>query len=105
MSHHHTHEHGHDHHHGHDHTHEHDHNTPGALSFGEKMVKLFDHWIKHNEDHASNYRDWAAKATAENMPETAALLEEAAEMTRQISEKFENSGQTDDPLTRTNGCS
>jgi hypothetical protein len=53
------------------------------------MAKLLDHWIQHNNDHASDYRAWAAKATAENLPEAAALLEEAADMTRQISEKFE----------------
>ena len=91
MSHHHEHEHSHtqEHQHEHGHTHAHDHGTPGTLSFPEKMAKLLDHWIQHNNDHASDYRSWAAKATAENLPEAAALLEEAADMTRQISEKFE----------------
>jgi len=76
------------HHHDHGHDHEHDHGTPGSLSFNEKMVKLLDHWIRHNDGHASDYINWAAKARAENLPEAAALLEEAAGMTRQISEKF-----------------
>jgi ABC-type Zn2+ transport system substrate-binding protein/surface adhesin len=99
MSHHHEHEHCHTHEHQHEngHTHEHDHGTPGTLSFSEKMVKLFDHWITHNDDHASNYRDWAAKAAAENLPEAAALLKEAADMTRQISEKFEAAAKSMTP--------
>ncbi len=95
MSHHHDHERKH--HHEHSHKHEHDHGTPGSLSFNEKMVKLLDHWVRHNDDHASNYRDWAAKAKAENLPETAALLEEAADMTRQISEKFETAAKLSTP--------
>ncbi len=95
MNHHHSHEH--DHHHGHSHTHEHDHGTPSTLSFTEKMAKLLDHWIKHNDDHASDYRTWAARATAENLPEAAALLEEVADMTRQISEKFEAAAKSMTP--------
>ncbi|OQY06406.1 MAG: hypothetical protein B6I22_05490 [Desulfobacteraceae bacterium 4572_123] len=81
------------HHHEHHHEHENDHGAPGSLSFNEKMVKLLDHWVKHNDDHASNYRDWAAKARTENLSEAAALLEEAAAMTRQISEKFETAAK------------
>ncbi len=63
------------------------------MSFDEKMVKLLDHWVKHNDDHASNYRDWAAKAKLENLPEVAVLLAEAVDMTRQISEKFKTAAK------------
>ena len=95
MSHHHEHEHchTHEHQHEHDHTHEHDHGGPGTLSFSEKMVKLLGHWVRHNNDHALNYRDWATKGRTENMPEAAALLEEAAGLTQQISDKFETAAK------------
>ncbi len=68
---------------------DHDHGeTHGTLSFDEKMIKLLEHWIKHNDDHARTYRDWGQKAKDKGMPETASLLEEAAEMTDRISKTF-----------------
>ena len=70
--------------------HHHDHEIKSALSFDEKMIKLFDHWIKHNEDHAQTYRDWAQKAKEKSKNEAAQLLEEAAEMTVLINKKFES---------------
>ena len=76
----------------HSHSH-HSHNQEGALSFNEKMIKLLDHWIEHNKDHAGSYVDWAQKATAEGLPEAAALLETAADMTRSISETFEKAAK------------
>ncbi len=66
--------------------HHHDHEIQSALSFDEKMIKLLEHWIKHNEDHAQTYRDWAQK----NKSKAALMLEDAAEMTLSISKKFES---------------
>ena len=60
-----------------------------TLSFDEKMIKLLEHWMKHNDDHAQTYRDWAGKAKKKNKRKTALLLEDAAEMTLSISKKFE----------------
>ena len=58
MSHHHDHDHSHGHAHDHDHSHEHAHDhahqTHDTLSFEEKMIKLLEHWIKHNDDHADS---------------------------------------------------
>ncbi|HUV76993.1 MAG TPA: hypothetical protein VMW06_02935 [Desulfobacterales bacterium] len=71
------------------HHHQHDHEIRSPLSFDEKMIKLLEHWIKHNDDHAETYRDWAQKAKEKNMREAGLLLEDAAEMTRMISKKFE----------------
>ena len=70
--------------------HHHDHGTQSALSFDEKMIKLLEHWIKHNEDHAQTYRDWAQKAKEKNKIKAALMLEDAAEMTLSISKKFES---------------
>jgi len=70
--------------------HHHDHDIQSILSFDEKMVKLLEHWIKHNEDHSRTYRDLAQKAKARNKNEAALILEDAAEMTSAISKKFES---------------
>ena len=75
-----------DHHHDH---HHHHHDSQGELSFDEKIEKMLSHWIKHNEDHASNYRNWAEKAKANGMDKAGILLEEAAEMSLATNEKFE----------------
>jgi hypothetical protein len=71
------------------HHHSHDHDIKSTLSFDEKMIKLIEHWIKHNDDHAATYRDWAKKAKENDKDEAASLLEDAAEMTLIISKKFE----------------
>jgi hypothetical protein len=88
MSHHHGHDHHH-HHHDHDHDHHHDEEPRNALSFDEKLVKLLEHWVKHNDDHAENYKSWAQRARSQDMEEVASLLEAAADMTMIISKKFE----------------
>ena len=72
-----------------DHHHHHDHDSHGELSFDEKMAKLLEHWIKHNQDHALNYRNWAEKAKANGIDKAGILLEEAADMSLAINEKFE----------------
>ena len=71
------------------HHHSHDHEIQSTLTFDEKMIKLLEHWIKHNDDHAETYRDWAQKAKAKNMRKASSLLEDAAEMTLMINKKFE----------------
>ncbi|MFH0726339.1 MAG: hypothetical protein V2B19_08335 [Pseudomonadota bacterium] len=53
------------------------------------MIKLLSHWIKHNDDHANTYTEWAQKTKAANMAGIEMLLTEAADITRSISIKFE----------------
>jgi len=86
MSHHHDHEHCHD--HDHDHHHHH-HEVQSEMSFEEKMVKLLDHWIRHNDDHAGTYRGWAEKARENHLDAVSGLLNEAARMTADINSRFE----------------
>ena len=69
--------------------HHHDHDSHDEIPFDEKMKKLLSHWIKHNEDHALNYRNWAEKAKVNGKSNVAGLLEESAEMSLTINEKFE----------------
>jgi hypothetical protein len=58
------------------------------LPFDEKLVKLLAHWIKHNQDHASNYRNWAEKAKENGKNEVAYLLGDAENMSLVMNEKF-----------------
>ena len=88
MSHHHDHDHDHSHGHGHHHHHAHAQHAEGTLSFEDKMIKLLEHWIKHNEDHVDSYRDWAQKARSHGMAEAGAQLSEVADMTAGLTEKF-----------------
>ncbi len=110
---HHDHDHKHDHDHDHNHSHSHEHQDHGhghchkhehchghnhvgiqsgeatsSMPEREKLVKLLEHWAGHNDDHASNYRQWAEKAAAMNLKEAARMLEEAAGLTGVVTEKF-----------------
>ena len=69
-------------------THENNHEIHNSLTFDEKLVKLLEHWIKHNDDHAENYRDWAEKTKEKGMNDVGLLLEDAVDMTELISNKF-----------------
>ncbi|WP_419655664.1 hypothetical protein [Desulfosarcina variabilis] len=94
---HHHHDHDHDHHH-HDHGHHHDHHdhdhhhghspATAPLSFAEKLTKLLDHWIQHNDHHAEDYRKWAQDARQNNQAAIAEQLDAAAELTETITDRF-----------------
>ena len=71
------------------HHHHHDHESHGEMPFDEKLIKLLDHWIKHNVEHASNYRNWAERAKANGRKDAGALLEEAAEISLTVNERFQ----------------
>ena len=79
----------HHHHHEHNHTHSHSHDVASTLSFEEKLIKLLDHWIKHNVDHAGTYTEWAERSKASNLETVAGLLAEAARISLTVNEKFE----------------
>ncbi len=83
----HDHDHGDPHHHHHHHHHEEE--QPAELSFDEKLVKLLEHWIRHNRDHARTYCEWAEKAAAESRGEVAVLLNEAVSRTLELNRCFE----------------
>lgn len=74
--------------HKHEHGNQH-HDISTDMSVDEKIVKLLAHWIKHNKDHAETYMDWAKKAKGSNMAQTVSALENAADLTMSINEKFE----------------
>ena len=77
----------HDHHHHH--SHDHHHEETEELSFQEKLIKIFDHWIKHNESHAQTYLDWGEKAKAHGREDIAALLDDIAGLSDQLTGKLQ----------------
>ncbi len=79
------------HHHHHDHHH---HEKESDLTFNEKIIKLLDHWIKHNQDHAATYSDWAKRAAENGLHETESLLLKAAAMNLDINSMFEEAIKT-----------
>jgi hypothetical protein len=75
----------HHHHHGHSHSHN---PVDGELSETQKILKLLHHWIHHNDDHATNYIDWAGKIELLGFPSAAERLRKAAELTQAVSREF-----------------
>ncbi|MCF8044992.1 MAG: hypothetical protein K9J83_03950 [Desulfarculaceae bacterium] len=75
--------------HQHHHTqHHHDHEENRELTFEEKLTRLFEHWLDHNESHKTTYLSWAEKAAENEKPETAASLKEAGALSGMINEKI-----------------
>ncbi len=66
----------------------HHHEIKSDLSLEEKLAKLLDHWLKHNEDHSETYSDWAKKAKEAGLERAASLIENAADMTLEINKQF-----------------
>jgi len=79
--------------HSHTHSHAHTHEVQSNLTFDEKVIKLLEHWVKHNDDHAATYRDWAQRANENNMTDAGRLIADAADMTMAISKKFEEAAK------------
>ncbi len=72
-------------HHHHEDTHIED---QGTLSEKEKLGKLLEYWIKHNEEHAQTYLEWSKKADTESLKDVVSLLEEASDLTISINKLF-----------------
>jgi hypothetical protein len=88
----HLHDHEHAHQRPHDHGHQHDHDAASAggsaMTLAEKAARLLDHWIRHNNDHAATYRQWADRLQKDEMIEAAGLLAEAADMCVKMNDCF-----------------
>jgi hypothetical protein len=81
---------GHHDHHEHDQHHDHsDHHAKEELTFAEKARKLLEHWIHHNEDHASSYRQWSETFKENGLSDAAELLVAAARATADINRDLE----------------
>jgi rubrerythrin len=78
-------------HHHHDDAHLED---QGTLSEREKLGKLLEYWIKHNEDHARTYLEWSKKADSQGLKDIVSLLKEASEMSTSINKLFKKAIKT-----------
>ena len=78
----------------HHHEHHHDHDVKSELTFKEKLIKLLEHWTKHNRDHAATYQEWAEKAADNEMPEIGALLGEVHALSMRIDDMFQKAADT-----------
>jgi len=58
------------------------------LSEMDKLSHLLKHWQGHNEEHVSEYQQWADRAEAQGRTQTAALLREAAQATARVTDLF-----------------
>ena len=76
-------------HHEHQHHSGHNDNSPAGLAFDDKLIRLLEHWIRHNQEHAQTYSDWAEKAAADSKGEVAILLKEAVSLSMDLQRKFE----------------
>ncbi len=76
-------------HHEHQHHSSRNDNSPAELTFDEKLIRLLEHWIRHNQEHAQTYSDWAEKAAADSKGEVAILLNEAVSLSMDLQRKFE----------------
>ena len=70
------------------HDHHHHHDVKSDLTFEDKLIKLLEHWLKHNADHAGTYRDWAERARTNNLPQVAELLDQVSAMSVNLDDKF-----------------
>ena len=54
----------------------------------DKLRVLLPHWIEHNEEHATEFREWAERAgpARDSILQAAAALEEANRALRQALE-------------------
>ena len=72
-------------HHHHEDTHIGNHDTSSEK---EKLGKLFQYWIKHNENHAKTYLEWSNKADLEGLKDVVSCLKKASELTISINKLF-----------------
>ena len=82
--------HSHDSHHSHHSHEEHSHASP---SDSEKLIKMIEHWIHHNQDHASSYREWARRAEEQGHQEVCQILQSVADGSVQQNESMEKALQ------------
>ena len=70
------------------HDHHHHHDVKSDLTFEDKLIKLLEHWLKHNADHADTYREWAERARTHNLSQVAGLLDQVSAMSVGLDDKF-----------------
>jgi rubrerythrin len=60
-----------------------------ALSDKEKLERLLEYWIKHNEEHVTSYLEWSKKANTWEIKDVAEILREAANTALSVNTLFQ----------------
>jgi hypothetical protein len=61
--------------HHHSHTSDQQEQSEGKLCMPEKLLKLVEFWLHHNEEHARSYRTWAGRAREMGFDDVGHILE------------------------------
>ncbi|NTU43647.1 MAG: hypothetical protein HGA78_11500 [Nitrospirales bacterium] len=56
----------------------------------EKLARLLNHWMEHNDEHASVYRDWAEKILNAGNTELSKVLGNLYQETKRLNQLFED---------------
>lgn len=75
--------------HDHSRSGEHHEQGEGTVSRPERLLKLFEFWLHHNEEHARSYRDWAGRAREMGLDEVGRILESLADDTLLANQNLE----------------
>ena len=88
---HHTHHHGQEHHHSHQHAGEDQAGTAeSSLGDRDKLIRMLEHWLRHNDEHAQSYGRWADKARSLGEEEIQNLLQEMAGDARRQNQRLQS---------------
>jgi hypothetical protein len=85
--------------HGHQKTHSHEHGAEKeavAVTEIEKLKKMTQYWISHNEEHARSYRLWAGRARDAGYEKPGEILEQIASEVVRLNERLMEVIQTID---------
>jgi hypothetical protein len=55
----------------------------------ERIKTLLCHWMKHNNEHAQIYRDWAERASSQGNQELSEILTRLSDETKKLNRLFE----------------
>ena len=65
-----------------------------SMPFPQKARMLIEHWVNHNQAHMQDYCRWAGTFRRNGMESAAALLESAADATRQINQTLSKAAES-----------
>ncbi len=70
------------------HSHRHTHGGPSDNDLA-KLRLLLPHWMEHNEEHATSFREWAARARGHGQDAVAEAIAEAARQMEAVNAALE----------------
>lgn len=56
----------------------------------EKLKKLLQHWLEHNDEHAEVYREWAGKISFAGKKELSEVLDRLHSETKKLNVLFKD---------------